>query len=375
MIEDRPCGRVSGAEPDSNAVLRNRAGNAEAAWHLHARSIHNSILPLSAVTQRERQCSMNEHPLPSKPVARVAICVITFRRPDGLRRLLEGLARLTFSQPEPVIEIVVVDNDRDGSASDVFEEARSQLKWELGYHIEPRRGISCARNKAISCIRSEVEYIAFIDDDEVPDANWLDELLSVLTRFTADVATGPALPYFVEEPPAWAVKGGFYATNRHPTGTRVGRAFTHNVLYRAHILDGLDPIFNERLGLTGGEDSYLSVRLHHVGRRIVWADDALVREWVPPSRVSVRWILKRGFRIGTTIASIQSGLRPFPVTLCRLLAFGFYGMLKGLALLLVCGLFGRHLAISYLRNICYAGGVIAGLLRLRVEGYRETDRV
>ena len=42
----------------------------------------------------------------------VALCCITFRRPEGLGRLLDGLNQLTVHKnPEPEICVVVVDND------------------------------------------------------------------------------------------------------------------------------------------------------------------------------------------------------------------------------------------------------------------------
>jgi len=41
---------------------------------------------------------------------KVAICAITFRRPEGLRRLLQAISALTFQTDPPEIEIVIVDN-------------------------------------------------------------------------------------------------------------------------------------------------------------------------------------------------------------------------------------------------------------------------
>jgi glycosyltransferase involved in cell wall biosynthesis len=47
---------------------------------------------------------------------KISICALTFRRPEGLRRLLAALNSLEFAEPQPAVEIVAVDcgaNDLD----------------------------------------------------------------------------------------------------------------------------------------------------------------------------------------------------------------------------------------------------------------------
>src|SRR5829696_7619321 len=92
---------------------------------------------------------------------RVAVCVITCQRPEGLKRLIYGLNDLTFEKCEtPDLEIVVVDNDPAGSACAFCESIRSDLRWPLKCDVEPRRGIPFARNKAVACAGEEVDLVA-----------------------------------------------------------------------------------------------------------------------------------------------------------------------------------------------------------------------
>ena len=102
----------------------------------------------------------------------VAVCVITYRRPEGLKRLLESLNALTFQAQALDLRVVVVENDETGLAQRVCNDVRSTLRWPLEYHVEPQRGIPFARNKAVAVAKQTADFIAFIDDDEVPDAGW-----------------------------------------------------------------------------------------------------------------------------------------------------------------------------------------------------------
>src|SRR5262245_48697334 len=115
---------------------------------------------------------------------RVAICICTFRRQKLLRELLSGVAGLNFHKvPSPRIEVVVVDTpDEHGSAHEICETV--SLPWPLKYVIEPKRGLTYARNRAIA-EAGPVDFIASIDDDEVPSAAWLDEMLWTHAQFSA----------------------------------------------------------------------------------------------------------------------------------------------------------------------------------------------
>lgn len=56
------------------------------------------------------------------------------------------------------------------------------------YIVEPRPGLSRARNLGLRESRSEI--IAFLDDDAIPDANWLGALLEPFANPAVGAATG-----------------------------------------------------------------------------------------------------------------------------------------------------------------------------------------
>ena len=303
---------------------------------------------------------------------KVAVCVITYQRPQGLRRLLDGLNRITFAGAPPDVRCIVVDNDEAGSARAVCDEVRRDFRWTLEYYVEPRRGIPQARNAAIAQAGTSADFVAFIDDDEVPDPAWLGELLRVQHEHDADVVTGPSVPHFLEKPPRWVVKGGFFAPPERPTGQRLDRSATGNVLIRSGVLRAMDSHFDERMAMTGGSDIRFFRRVHRAGFTIVWTNEAVAREWIPISRMKTGWILQRAFRYGANTAAIERELRsPLGATLV-LLALGCYKLAKGLFFLLpMTCLRGRAGAVFYAWLIWAGAGVLAGLVGHRYEEYRR----
>jgi glycosyltransferase involved in cell wall biosynthesis len=301
----------------------------------------------------------------------IAVCALTYRRPEGLARLLDGLAALTFGGEVPGLTVIVVDNDAEAGARQLCQPREPSYPWLLKYVVEPQRGIAPARNAALANV-GDAEWICFIDDDEVPHPRWLDELLGIQRRFNADVVGGPVIPHFPKAPPSWILKGRFFDYNRYPTGTRVPYAYTNNVLFRARILTDLALRFDDRWALMGGEDRRFFQRVGMAGYKIVWADEALVTEWVPESRVRVRWVLQRGFRYGNSACCIELDLRPGLATRVRLLALAGYRIIKGVFFLPLTWPLGSHLPIIYLRHICVGAGILAAWFGCRYEEYRRT---
>ena len=302
---------------------------------------------------------------------RIAVCAATYRRPQGLARLLEGLARLAFPATPPEIRIIIVDNDEAGGGRDVCEAARAALTWPLEYVVEPQRGISEARNAALDHA-GDAEWIAFIDDDEEPAPDWLAELIRVQRECDADVVAGPVASVFETPPPKWAAKGRFFQAARHATGTRLPYAFTSNVLFRASILRETGVRFDPALSLAGGGDRMFFQRIGQAGYAIVWADDAVVRETVPASRMTRRWVWRRAFRYGVSGARIDGELRPGIATRLRIAALGAYRVAKGTLLLLPTAPFGAHHVVTNVRHVCYGVGMWLGAAGYRYPEYRQT---
>jgi glycosyltransferase involved in cell wall biosynthesis len=297
----------------------------------------------------------------------VSVCVATCGRPIGLGNLLGALEVLEIPAGA-TLQVVVIDNDPGGSAKAVCDEGVERHAYPLRYAVEKRRGIPFARNAALAVALSDSDFITFIDDDETPEPSWLAELLRVQDYYKADVVTGPCLPRYVEPPPRWIVEGAFHERPRHPTGMLRHVAFTHNALVRAAVFESLDRHFDESMALNGGDDEEFFARVFAAGFQITWADNAIVHESVPASRLAVRWILQRGFRVGTSSAWVQLNHRSS--TLLRLLAHGAFCMVKGTGLALSLPLRGRAVAVEGLRLFSYGLGRIAGSSGYLHQEYR-----
>lgn len=303
----------------------------------------------------------------------VSVCVATCRRPSGLKRLLVGLSQLTFGCiGVPDIEIIVVDNDSAGSARALCENMTS--RWPIKYDIELQAGICYARNKALANISFETDFIAIIDDDEAPEPCWLEQLMIVQRQYDADVVAGPVLPRF--EPkhvPQWVIRGRFFHLPRYRTGQHLDMAFTNNVLVRARLLRSMKPPFDTRFNLTGGEDSHLFMRLYQQGSKIVWADEAVVCEWIPASRMRPHWILRRGYRASSRYSFIERELYPANVTLAMRIAKGVGLIAVGILTLLPALFVGKHATLRALLNTCRGVGTLAGFFGWSLEEYKRSS--
>jgi succinoglycan biosynthesis protein ExoM len=272
-------------------------------------------------------------------IPHITVCICTFKRPVLLKRLLDALACLK-SEGAFTFSVVVADNDRERSAEPVVRDFSTASALQVTYCSEPRQNIALARNKTLE--HSEGDYIAFIDDDEYPGAEWLLKLLDASRQHGADGVLGPVRPHFEEAPPRWAVRGGFFERPRHATGYRIDlkEARTGNLLFSRRIIEGVVPVFQEQFG-TGGEDVDFFRRMMGQGRVFIWCDEAPVFESVPPSRCNRRYLLRRGLLRG------RSNFNNPKVRVRKLAISALAIPLYALALP-VCLLLGQHVFLRYM---------------------------
>lgn len=307
------------------------------------------------------------------------VAALTCGRPQGLAALLEGVAGLNLPAGRRVA-MLVVDNNADGSARETVEAAARRMPIDLHYIHEPRRGISFARNAALAFARDRAEFLAFIDDDEVPSPNWLSELLRVQSVTGAVAVTGPVQPRFAGPVPAWAADGAFYASrggglNDGPEpvdGEPARVASSANLLIRTALLSGEGGFrFDEALALTGGEDTLLFAQLRAAGHQVVYARGALAYETVPPSRARLSWLLRRWYRTGNTDAFVM--VRQGRGGRLGVLGRGLLRVAAGTVLAAGTALLAPHrprLAIGRLYTAARGAGMIAYGLDRKVEEYR-----
>ncbi|HPQ42803.1 MAG TPA: glycosyltransferase [Syntrophales bacterium] len=232
----------------------------------------------------------------------ISICICTYKRPQLLTRLLDKL-RSQKTDDSFRFSVVIVDNDAQESGRVAALSAKNEAEYEIDYHVEPERNISFARNRTVKNAKGNL--IAFIDDDEFPDDNWLINHYQTLTSCKADGVLGPVKPHFDGDAPAWLVKSGLLERKSFHTRyvirdyhyTRTG-----NVLLWKKLFDEEGGSFDPAYGISGGGDAVFFKRMMERGKIFVWSNDGIVYETVTPERQTRMYYVKRAFTRGMTAA-------------------------------------------------------------------------
>ena len=302
----------------------------------------------------------------------VCVAVPTYRRRDRLSSLLDALSRQRLPSGMDAC-VAVFDNDPTASARGLILARRQGYRFPLHYKPVPKPGLSEVRNAAVDFASHTARFIAMIDDDEIPERDWLSELLRVGEVSGADAVIGPVSRQFPMQAPHWIRAGKFFNDSPiYADGSFVSEGYSGNCLMVLASLARMKVRFDPSMNLAGGEDVLFFRELLSRGGRVAYAANARAVEFVDPNRLTPSYVLFRNLRTGNTLARCDRKLDQRLAPICVRLIKGFGRIVLGAAALLpgtaLQGFRGTMIALCGFMRGC---GMILGVAGVQVLEYRR----
>jgi glycosyltransferase involved in cell wall biosynthesis len=267
----------------------------------------------------------------NKGIMTIAVC--TYNRSARLPGLVEALRR----QQSPVpFEILIVNNHSDDDTLAVLEKLRKEPGIPLRFVTEYERGIVAARNRAIA-EAMDSEYLAFIDDDELPRDGFVAAMAKCFEEYPeAGCIGGRVKVDFAEgERPGWLNNDllGFLAESDYGSEGFWIRdektpLWTANIAYRMGLFRKYPELrFDQRYSrvgtaVGGGEDAIMFRELLRRGVPTRYCPDMVVDHAVERWRLRPAYFLRlhclAGFKAGRwELEEHLGGLLGVPLFLVR----------------------------------------------------------
>ena len=303
-------------------------------------------------------------------MSKINICICTYKRPKLLTNCLESLATIVVPSGTEVT-VTVIDNDQTRSAELTVTKFIETFPFNIYYHCESKRGIPCARNRAVvETHQLGSDYLVFIDDDEWVEPLWLDILYTYCKNQGGDVVvSGSVISELPDGTPEHIRR--FFNRKQKSTGTLLGQCATNNVLIPIHVTKSLGLRFDELNPLAGGEDIRFFYKAVQAGVAIKKCREALVHESIPENRTTLRWLSSRKFSGGITIAwrEKQQGYSNFSIVTSSIFKLAIDLFTAGIMLLLG----KKHKRSRHWLRACRSLGILSGVFGLKVDSYKNID--
>jgi GT2 family glycosyltransferase len=219
-----------------------------------------------------------------------SIIVPTCERRQHLEVLLAALERLEFARE--AFEVIVVD---DGGSCNPHQLRVRFTSLNLRVVTQEHDGPAQARNRGAACAMGR--YLAFTDDDCVPDRNWLNEFLAALERFPDHLIGGPVLNGAGDNPFSGASQHICDCLHSHFNGDQWWRPrffLSSNIALSARLFQFAEG-FHSAFSVAGGEDREFCHRWLGLGFGLTYAPGAIVHH---NQRLTFRSYWRQQFNYG-----------------------------------------------------------------------------
>jgi polysaccharide pyruvyl transferase WcaK-like protein len=255
---------------------------------------------------KEGPLSMDQANPAALPTVSVVIASFAAERWDGLRDAVASVR----AQTVPALEtIVVIDHNPD-----LLDRARRELPGVVAIPSTRGAGASGTRNSGVAASRGEV--VAFLDDDAVASATWLEVLLAHFADRRVVGVGGRIVPLWGGSRPRWLPHEFDWAVGVSYRGmperaTPVRNVWTCGMAVTRRVFDAAGG-FRDDFGKVGGrsrpEDTDLCLRVvaAQPGGTWVYEPAGLVAHRVPPARATLGYFLRRCLLEGSGKAALAS---------------------------------------------------------------------
>ncbi len=301
--------------------------------------------------------------------ATLDVVIPTYNRKELLAKTLASLAQAIKPAGLAVSVIVVNNNSTDGTEEAVAAVVAG-FPMPLRHVLEVQQGSSSARNAGITA--GTAELIAFVDDDEEVDTDWLVVIAREFQDAAIEFIGGPYLPKWVTPVPDWLPPGYHAAIGAIPPKPRGsynagngGNLMGGNAVLRRSVFErvGLYALHLGRSGkgLLSEEDADMFRRILAAGIQGVYVPELTIRHYIAPERLTRayhrRWVYWRAASQGVLD---RTNPDPAIATLFGVQRYRFRQAVRGLAGALVIRMrgrkaeaFGRELAAWDLAGFVY----------------------
>jgi glycosyltransferase involved in cell wall biosynthesis len=241
-----------------------------------------------------------------------SVIICTHNRVTYLEKALAGVAKQCF--PTDRFEVIVVDNASSDGTRHCVEKLQG-ANFPIRYIYEKKLGLSIARNTGWNAARAQ--YIAYLDDDAVPDEGWLSSAAETIETGPQDIGIlgGQVLPIWESERPDWLsdrMLSLLSMVDLGVTSRYVDEDFGivgANMIIPRHLLEQYGGFSSEvgRIGslLLSGEETLLKRRFAEAGYRGFYSPRVSVRHHAPAERLSKKWFLERMYWQGRSGAALM----------------------------------------------------------------------
>ena len=236
----------------------------------------------------------------------LSLIVSTYNRAESLIRTLHSVAQQ--DAPADIWECVVVNNaSTDDTERRVAEFIAEHPQQNFRVVNESQQGLSFARNRGIS--ESKGRFVAFIDDDETINPEFISAYLKVFNEQCTFAAAGAVKAVYDNGRPVWMSKyPEKMIANPFDLGKKVITITSKITPAGGNMAFGREVFnvygrFDTNLGrcgskLLGAEENDFFARIRSLGERVYYVPNAIVYHHIDSNRLTPEYFTRLAIGVG-----------------------------------------------------------------------------